>query len=386
MSILEQAEALNDKLIEYRRCLHRHPEPSYHEENTSAFVAEKVRGLGFEVREKQGGWGVIAELPVKGAEGTVLLRADMDSLPIQEDSGLPFSSKVPGQAHLCGHDGHCTMLLGAAEILASSVSSLKRNVRVVFQSAEEVPPGGAIELIESGALDGVTEAYALHVDPKMPTGTFGSRAGPMLAAVNEFRIKVIGKGGHAAYPHLAADPIVVAAEIITRLQTIVSRRLPPTESGVVSVCQIEGGTAFNVIPDEVLLVGTTRFFSQEYVSLARRWIEEIAKGCSEPSGCRALLDFLEGYPALANHPNAVDLVRQRISALWSEDCYFEADQTSGGEDFARFLEHVPGAMVWIGIRNSEIGSTHFLHSPHFRLDEDCLWRGAALLASLALPA
>jgi len=384
MSLLERAKGLQGTLVERRRYLHRHPEPSYKEERTSAFLAEKVKILGYKVREKQGGWGLIADLELKPGRPYVLLRADMDSLPILEMSGEPFSSEVPGQAHLCGHDSHCMMALGAAELLAQPEINPDRNVRFVFQSAEEIPPGGAIELIRSGCMEGVERAYALHVDPTLPTGSFGSRPGRMMAAINEFQITIQGKGGHAGYPHLAQDPVVVAARTIIGLQEIVSRFLPPLDPGVVSVCQIEGGHTFNVIPDSVYLCGTTRFYNTDWVDKARVAIEEIARGACMGTGCSANVVFKEGYPPLVNAPEEVERARKVVETQFPDGTFQEVALQGAGEDFARYLEQVPGAMVFIGIRNEAIGSTHFLHSARFKLDEECLWRGAAFLASLAL--
>jgi amidohydrolase len=383
MSIPERAKSLQNTLVQHRRHLHRHPEPSYHEEKTAAYLAEEMRALGYEVRERQGGVGVIADLVRSPGKEFVLLRADMDSLPICEESGEPFSSDVEGQAHLCGHDAHCAMALGAASILAEEETEARSNIRILFQSAEEIPPGGAAELIRCGALEGVSRAYALHVDPRQPTGVFSSRPGPMMAAVNEFRITIRGKGGHAAYPHLAADPVVVAARVITGLQEIVSRKISPFTPGVISVCQIRAGETFNVLPEEAFLRGTTRFYSKELVEKARTWIQEIAVGCCAGTGCSVEVEMEDGYPPLVNDAATVRTVRETVKSIWGEGNYVEAEPQGGGEDFARYLERVPGAMVFIGIKNPEIGATHFLHSPHFKLDEDCLWRGAALLASLA---
>jgi len=384
MSLVERAKGLQERLVECRRNLHRRPEPSYKEEKTSAFLAEKVKKLGFQVRARQGGWGLIADLERQSGRPFVLLRADMDSLPIVEDSGEPFSSEVPGQAHLCGHDSHCTMALGAAELLAQPEVNPERNVRIVFQSAEEIPPGGALELIRSGCMENVERAYALHVDPTLPTGSFGSRPGRMMAAINEFQITIQGSGGHAGYPHLTRDPVVVAARTILGLQEIVSRFLSPFEPGVVSVCQVEGGHTFNVIPDSVYLCGTTRFYNTAWVDKARIAIEEIADGACAGTGCSAKVVFKEGYPPLVNAEEEVNRARRVVETRFADGSFEEVGLQGAGEDFARYLEQVPGAMVFIGIRNEEKGSTHFLHSPHFRLDEECLWRGAAFLASVAL--
>ena len=383
MSLPGRAQSLQETLVRHRRHLHRHPEPSYREEKTAGYLAGVMQELGYEVREGQGGTGVVADWVKTPGEGFTLLRADMDSLPIQEESGEPFSSEIEGQAHLCGHDAHCSMLVGAAMLLADPRTESRNNVRVVFQSAEEIPPGGAVELIRTGVLERVERAYALHVDPITPTGNFGSRPGTMMAAVNEFQIRIRGKGGHAAYPHLVSDPVVVGARIVAALQLIVSRKLSPFEPGVVSVCQFHAGETFNVIPGEAFLCGTTRFYSQERVADAARWIQEIAKGCCAETGCTVEVDFKEGYPPLLNDENAVRAVERAVTRLWGRDCYREAEPQTGGEDFARYLERVPGAMIFIGIGNPELGSTHFLHSSRFKLDEDCLWRGAALLAALA---
>jgi amidohydrolase len=383
MSIQERAESLQDTLVRHRRYLHRHPEPSYREEMTASYLAKEMRGLGYEVRERQGGFGEIADLVRVPGKEFVLLRADMDSLPVHEESGEPFSSENVGHAHLCGHDAHCAMVLGAARILAEEETEARSNIRILFQSAEEIPPGGAAELIRCGALENVKKAYALHVDPRQPTGVFSSRAGPMMAAVNEFRITIHGKGGHAAYPHLAADPVVVAARVVTGLQEIVSRKLSPFSPGVVSVCQIRAGETFNVLPEEAFLRGTTRFYSKELVEEARMWIREIATGCCAGTECSAEVEMEDGYPPLVNDADAVRTVRETVASIWGQESYVEADFQGGGEDFSRYLERVSGAMVFIGVNNPEIGSTHFLHNPHFKLDEDCLWRGVALLASLA---
>ncbi|WP_297514933.1 amidohydrolase, partial [Thermococcus sp.] len=275
MNPIEEAERIKDQIIAWRRDFHMWPELKYEEERTSKIVEEHLREWGYRI--KRVGTGIIAD--IGEGEKTIALRADMDALPIQEENDVPYKSRVPGKMHACGHDAHTAMLLGAGKIIAEYIEEFNGRVRLIFQPAEE-GGNGALKMIEGGALKGVDAIFGFHVWMDLPSGIIGIREGPFLAGAGFFEAKIIGKGGHGASPHETVDPIPIASEIVLALQTVVSRNVDPKETAVVSVTAINGGTTFNVIPEEVSLKGTFRFYKNEVGELLKRRIKEIAEGVS----------------------------------------------------------------------------------------------------------
>jgi amidohydrolase len=379
------AERLLGRLVEWRRTLHRHPETAFEERRTAAFVAERLRALDLETRTGVARTGVVGLLPSGRRDGTVLLRADMDALPIQEVAGRDYGSGIPGLMHACGHDGHMAMLLGAAELLAARRRDLRRDVVFCFQPAEE-GLGGARTMIEEGLLEShdVREAYALHLWSQFPSGTLHVRAGAIMAAQDEFVAAIVGRGGHAALPHQAADPIVAACLAVVGLQTVVSRSVDPLEPAVVSVGSFHAGTAPNVIPGEARLHGTLRSFCPEVREILRRRVAEILEAAARGALCSLELDLRPGYPAVVNDAEATGRMRRAAIETLGEPAVVETKPQAASEDFAYFLERVPGAFAFLGSGDPARGLDAPHHSPGFDIDESVLPRGAEILARLAL--
>jgi len=382
----QRCERIATRLVEWRRDLHRHPELGFEEHRTSEFVASRLAEIGIEVKAGIAETGLLGVLRAPSASGpAVLLRADMDALPIREVDGRPYGSTVDGRMHACGHDGHISMLLGAATLLAEAKQELARDVVFCFQPGEE-GMGGAERMIEEGALDWVEvgSAYALHLWSLFPSGTVHVRSGPIMAAQDEFTARILGKGGHGAQPHTTLDPIVAASQVVTALQSIVSRSIDPLEAAVVTVGSLHAGTAPNIIPHEAVLEGTLRSFTETVGESLRCRLREVLEGSAGAAGCRAELDLRRGYPATVNDPGAVEIVRRVAREVVGEDNVCEPAPLTAAEDFSYFLRERPGAFVLVGAGNAERGITAPHHSPEFDIDESALPRGAELLARLAL--
>ncbi|WP_297464998.1 amidohydrolase, partial [Thermococcus sp.] len=362
---VSEAKNIEKEIIAWRRDFHMHPELGYEEERTSKIVEEHLRGWGYSIRRV--GTGIIADI----GEGkkTIALRADMDALPIQEENDVPYKSKNPGKMHACGHDAHTAMLLGAGKIIAAHKDELNGRVRLIFQPAEE-GGNGAVKMIEGGALEGVDAIFGLHVWMELPSGVIGIREGPFLAGAGFFEARVLGKGGHGASPHETVDPIPISAEIILALQTIVSRNVNPVETGVVSVTAINGGTAFNVIPEEVTLRGTFRYYNPEVGGLIKRRMEEIFRGISGTHGAGAEFSIRDLVPPTINSNEMADFARKVAEKYGLK--HGEVAMSMGAEDFAYYLQKVPGAFLALGIRNEEKGIIYPPHHPKFNVDEDVL--------------
>lgn len=393
--LLERARELLPRLIELRRALHRRPELSYQERETQRSMITRLTGAGYSVRTVAG-TGILATpaglpeepggMPV-AAGSTVALRAELDALPIEEQNDVSYRSETPGVMHACGHDAHMAMVFGAGLLLQEAGGELAGRVRLLFQPAEEVPPGGARRVLDERALQqaGVGAIFALHVDPRYPAGQLLLRRGPLMAASDRFRLVVVGKGGHGGYPHLAIDPVVIAAQIVLALQTLVSRRLEPTEPGVITVGRIEGGAADNVIPERVTLTGTLRSHSDSVRKDLPAWIEQMAGGIAAASGARVEFEYLPGHPGLANDPGMIDFVEQALEPVLGRERLVDLPRPiMGGEDFAHYLKEMPGAFLRLGVRNDALDCAHAIHSPRFNLDETALAVGAAALAGTAL--
>lgn len=380
------ADRISDVLVGWRRDLHRHPELGFEERRTAELVAATLESLGLEVRRGVARTGVVAILRAPApSHPAVLLRADMDALPIDEIPGREYGSTVPGRMHACGHDAHTAMLLGAATLLAARRAALRRHVVFCFQPAEE-GGGGAREMIEAGVLEQVetAEAYALHVWSQFPAGTVHVRPGAIMAAQDEFRARLVGRGGHGAQPHRALDPIVAAAHAVVALQAVVSRSVDPIQPAVVTVGSFHAGSAPNVIPDDARLEGTLRSFDPDVRRVLRERVRDTIDGCARAAGCAAEFDLRPGYPAVVNDPAAVERVRRVAKEVFGADRVVETEPMAAAEDFAYFLERVPGAFVFLGAGNAARGITAPHHAPSFDIDESILPRGAELLARLAM--
>lgn len=376
-----EVEQLADEVIAIRRMLHQWPELGFQEERTAALVAEHLRGMGLEVKTGVARTGVLGVL-CGGRKGkTVLLRADMDALPVSEATGAPYASQTPGVMHACGHDGHTAILLTVAKLLAQQRDRLAGMVKFAFQPAEEIPPGGAKGMIEEGILENprVDAVFGLHLWNGLPVGKIGVEGGPIMASVDRFEVVIKGVGSHGAYPHLGVDPIVAGSQVISALQTVVSRETPPLASVVVTVGRFQGGTAFNVIPSHAELSGTVRTIDNEFRQSMPKRIERIVRGVT--SAMRAECDFTYefGYPVTVNNPEMAQFVHRVAAGIVGEANVVAAGMTMGAEDMSYFLEAVPGCYLRLGSGNAEKGLVHPHHSALFNFDETALPVGVELL-------
>ncbi|MGC4379054.1 M20 family metallopeptidase [Fictibacillus sp. Mic-4] len=369
------------EMVDIRRYLHQHPELSFEEVKTPEFIAEYHRNLGHEVRTGVGGRGVVATL--KGAKPgkTVALRADFDALPIQEENDVPYKSKVPGVMHACGHDGHTATLLVLAKVLNQLKEHIEGNVVFIHQHAEELAPGGAIAMIEDGCLDGVDVIIGTHLWATIPCGQIGYRSGPIMAASDRFEIKIQGKGGHGAQPHVTKDSIVVGAQLVTNLQQIVARRVKPIDAAVVSVGSFEAKNAFNVIADSALLIGTVRTFKEEVRDFIEQEIERIVKGTCLSADVDYSYHYQKGYPAVVNHKEETEFLAKLAENVPGVSSVFEMEPDMGGEDFAYYLQHVKGTFFFTGAQNPEWETTYPHHHPKFEIDERAMLIAAKTLGN-----
>jgi len=383
--LLEAARAISASIVEDRRAIHMRPELAFTETQTAALVAKRLAELGIEAQTGVAQTGVVGLIKGSQPGKTVLLRADMDALPITEISDAPYTSQNAGLMHACGHDGHTSMLIGAARLLNQRRDVLKGNVKLMFQPAEEHgEKGGAMPMIEAGILEGVDAAFALHVTGQSYTGTIGLRAGPVMAATDRFTITIRGRGGHAARPHTVVDPIVVAAHVVTALQTLVSRETSPTEPAVCTIGSIQGGTAFNVVPDFATLKGTVRTYSPALRDQMQARMTALVQGICAGMRAEADVDYMQGYPALVNEAGSVDLVGRTAAEVIGPSAGIPHEQQMGGEDFAYLTQRVPGAMFYLGVRHPSWDVPKTTHTSSFDLDEAALPMGAAMLAGTAM--
>jgi amidohydrolase len=381
--VSERARAVFERVVEQRRDIHRHPELAYEEVRTSGKVIDWLRGLGLEMQTGIGKTGVVASLRGGKPGRTIALRADMDALPIQEATGHSFASESPGKMHACGHDAHTAMLLGVATVLAELSSELHGEVRFLFQPAEE-GQGGAVPLIDSGALDGVDLVLGQHMAPFQASGTIGFSQGPAMAATDFFNLKIFGVGGHGAYPHLSVDTIPVAALVVTGLQSIVSRTVDPLAAAVVTIGTIRGGFRSNVIAPEVEMTGTVRTFDRPLREAMPQRIERIIKGVCEGHGARYELEYNMNYPPVINTAEGTQLIHEVARAALGDSRVMQVPPSMGGEDFAYYLEKVPGCFYWLGCEPKGRAVAPMLHSPEFDLDESAMLTGVEVMARAAL--
>ena len=380
MNIRSEIKDIEKNIIGWRRDFHQYPELGFDEHRTSKIIGEALKEMGLAPQMNVGKTGVTADLTF-GEGPTIALRADMDALPMQETSGLDFSSKHDGVMHACGHDGHMAMLLGAAKVLTQNGDSFNGTVRFIFQPAEE-GAGGARYMIEDGCLDGVDEIYGIHVWNYQPVGEVGITDGPVLAAADMFEIKIKGIGGHGAAPQGTIDAVVVASHLVQALQTIVSRNTNPLESTVVTIGTINGGHNFNIIADEVTLSGTARAYTEENRNLIKTRMAEIIDGVSKTFGAEISFDYEDGYPPTINHTDPTNKVLKAAERVVGEKAGMPY-LSMGGEDFSYYLQKIPGCFFFVGSAPNDqklFETPH--HCSHFTMDERALLVGPSIYLNL----
>ena len=380
-----EAKKISEWIIDIRRELHKHPELMYEEVKTSALIRRELDELGIAYLSPIAKTGVLASIG-NGKGPCVALRADMDALPIHEETDVPFRSEIDGKMHACGQDCHTAMLLGAAKILKGKESEINGTIKLFFQPAEEGGAGGKL-MRDEGALENpkVERIFGLHVWPQMPTGQIGSKEGTFLAATTFLDLTIKGVGGHAAVPHLTRDPVLTSAQIITNLQSIISRELDPLDSGVVSISAIHGGQAANVIPSEVKILGTLRSLTMDGLKSLQRRVKEIAEKIAEAHECEAIVEYPgNDYPPTVNDGEMWDFAKKVGNSMLGKENVNDLEAVMGGEDFAYYTEQVKGCFVVLGVQNKDIDAVYSVHHPMFKADEKALHIGTALHTAFAL--
>lgn len=378
--VKREAFELEERIVHWRRDFHSHPEIAYQEKRTGAKIVEYLKGLDIQVT-RTAGTGVRGVLQGLPGGKTVALRADMDALPLSEEGEKPYISRNPGAAHACGHDGHMAVLMGAAEILRRRREHFKGRVVFLFQPAEERSPGGAIKMVEEGILEGVDAVFGLHFWQPMPTGTVGLVRGPMMAQTDDFTIRVRGSGGHGAMPHQAVDTILAAAQIVVSMQSIVSRSVDPLKPAVLSFGTVHGGTVYNIIPSEVTLSGTLRALEPEVMGLLEKRLRAVTNETARAFGAEAEVEYVSGFPPVVNHPGMSDGVLDVVRRTLGDERIRDIDPVMGGEDFAYYLQKVPGAFLFFGMGT---GQPWPHHHPRFDMDEAALPEAVELMSCIAL--
>jgi amidohydrolase len=373
---LKLASSIKDYIIRIRRELHKHPELAFEEKQTHKFIKNELKSLGLKSK-RINKTGIIVDIG-KGDE-KICLRADMDALPINEENDFPFKSLNNGIMHACGHDTHMAMLLGAAKLIVNN--PVKRPLRLIFQPSEERTPGGAKGMIEEGALDGVSEIFGIHIDPEIESGILQIKSGALMASPDEMDVILRGSGGHASSPNITEDVIYISSLFINEIQGIISRKRDPVKPVVISICSIHGGSTYNIIPTEVKLKGTVRTIDKESWRNIPDWIENILKSISSSYGIKYEFIYKRGYPVLVNNEEKTKKLINIAKRIFRKIELMNYP-IMGGEDFAYYLEKVPGAFAFIGGENKKKGITSKLHTPNFKIDEDALPLGTALLFSL----
>ncbi|MGC8663587.1 MAG: M20 metallopeptidase family protein [Thermoplasmata archaeon] len=382
--ILELAKEKENKIVKLRRELHQHPEIAHKEFETQKILLNHLEELGIPTK-KIAGTGIVATIEGREIGKTVALRADMDALPIKEENDVPYKSKNEGFMHACGHDNHMSMVYGAALLLNEMKDKLKGNVKLIYQPAEEEGTiGGAKPMIEEGALEGVDYILGMHVWPELPEGIIGLRKGPFFAAADTISIEIIGKGGHGAKPDIAVDPIMVSAKVIDSLHTISSREIDPLEPFVITIGLINGGTAHNIIPERVKMLGTVRTMDKNTRDSMENKLNRIISGITSSLNAKYDLKYIYGYPVLVNDPWVTDFMKNVASEILGNDHVIESKQTMGGEDFAYYLEKVPGTFMVLGTYNEKLGYVHSVHTSRFNINEKILPIGSAVFAEGAM--
>lgn len=377
-----QARALLPRCIEDRRWFHQHAELSFQEFETAAYIEKALREIPRLILSRPTATSVMAVLK-SGRPGRCLaIRADIDALPIREANELPYRSCHEGAMHACGHDGHAAILLNAVRLLAARREELAGELRFIFQHAEETPPGGAVEVIRAGVLEGVDEVFGLHLTSTLPTGKFGVCSGVLTSATDRFEIEITGKGGHSSMPQECVDPIVVGAQIIMGLQTVLSRAIKPSDMAVLSVCQAQAGSAYNVIPGSMHLTGSVRSYDEAVRQTAERRIRAISEGIAASAGAKAAVDYIRGYDSIYNDPALTVWAKALIAQCFGAEAVQELSPIAPGDDFCYYDQVCPGFFLELGAANASLGSDAPHHNARYRLDEEALAYGLEYTAQL----
>jgi amidohydrolase len=374
--------AAEPRLIEIRRDIHAHPETGFDTIRTAGIVAEELRALGIERQTGIGRTGVVATISGARPGPCVILRADMDALPIHEQTGLEFASTVPGKMHACGHDLHTASLLGAAGALVKLAPRLAGSVRLIFQPAEETQESGAAAMVADGAADGADMAIAFHNRPELPAGKIALNRGASTASSDEFQVVIRGKSGHAARPHAAIDPIVAAAYVITQLQTVISREMDPALSAVLTIGHIQGGATQNIIPDSCMFEGTVRCRSPQSRDLAEASFRRICTGSAAAMNVTAEIDYVRGAPPLMNDDKMIDQAAVALGLQFDDAPIVEPGTSFGAEDFSYFSERLPSIQIFIG--SGQDGRNDRVHNSDYQPDESCIAQSAIALTRMAV--
>ncbi|MDV6377018.1 amidohydrolase [Sporosarcina sp. GW1-11] len=379
--LFKKLEQSYDDMVEIRRYLHMNPEVSFKEEKTAAYIADFYKQLSIDVRTGVGGNGVVARVKGSKPGKTVAMRADFDALPIQDQKDTPYASTVPGVMHACGHDGHTATLLQLAKALNEMREDLAGEYVFIHQHAEELAPGGAIAMIEDGCLEGVDVIFGTHLWSLYETGIIHYAVGPVMAAADRFLIKIQGAGGHGASPQQTKDAVVIGSQLVMNLQQIVSRRVDPIESAVLSVGSFVADNAFNVIADQAVLGGTVRTFTPENRDLMEREIKRVAEGTAITNDCQIEVGYFRGYPAVINHEKETEFLKTVAKSIPNLKGVEEMQPQMGGEDFAYYLEKVPGTFFFTGAKPKD-AFPH--HHPRFDIDEEAMLAAAKTLGAAAI--
>ncbi len=377
-------EEIIKKVITWRRYLHENPELSFHEEKTTEYIYGIVSSLeGVEI-SRPARTGLLAVLRGNGPGPVIALRGDMDALPITEENSVDYISKNPGVMHACGHDSHTAMLLGTLLSLHSTRESWNGEIRFFFQHGEELSPGGAVDFVKAGALEGVSAILGTHVAPDVESGKVGITYGPAMAEPDEFKVVITGKGGHGAIPQETIDPIMIGVQIAQNFQTIISRNVGPMENAVLSITQFHGGTTHNVIPGKAELCGTVRTFNVETRDLIKSRMEQIIEGVCRCNNARGSFEFIEGYPCVINDREVTALLEETAKAVLGDENVIPRAPFMGGEDFGEYQKYIPGCFYFLGIKGGDEGKGNPLHHPQFNLDEAALGAGVKVMVNGAL--
>lgn len=380
-------EARHDEMVAIRRHLHQHPEVSFEEKETATYIENYYKGKPIRIdTQVGGGYGLLVTINEGKSDQVLALRADFDALPIHEATGLDFASEVDGKMHACGHDAHTAYLMVLADCLIELKDEIPGTIKIIHQHAEEVPPGGAKDFVNSGLLDDVTRIYGIHVAPIAEPGVLVYRSGLTMAGSGVFSLKITGKGGHGSSPHNSNDAIVAGAEFVVAAQTVVSRRVPPTEMAVVSVGHFDGVGQANVIKEQVELEATVRFFNKEIEQLVSKELLRIARGLGEMFAVEVEADYTPGYPPLVNDAAVTEEARRVLESHKGEYLFAIAESPvqTGPEDFASYLEKIPGSFFYVSSTPKGVSEPYFNHNPKFDVNEDALMVSAKAMADLTL--
>ncbi|MGG0739756.1 M20 family metallopeptidase [Niallia taxi] len=383
-SIQAIIDSVKDEVITYRRYLHQNPELSFEEEKTSQYIYDQLQSFGNIELTRPTKTSVVGRIIGAAPGKVVAIRADMDALPIQEENDVEYASTNPGVMHACGHDGHTAMLLGAAKVLSSLKDQLHGEIRLLFQHAEELFPGGAEEMVHAGVMDGVDTVIGAHLWSPLEIGKIGIVYGPMMASPDTFYLTVNGKGGHAALPHQTVDSIAVASQVVTNLQHIVSRNTDPLDNLVLSVTKFIGGTTHNVIPGSVEICGTVRSFDPDLRKEVPKLMERVIKGITEAHGAAYEFNYEFGYRPVINDARVTEVLEATVAEVYGEEAIDKMKPNMGGEDFSAFQQVTEGSFFYIGAGNPEKNANFPHHHARFEIDEDSLEKGVNLFVYSAI--